>query len=151
MFVFWNNWEQDNLLLKFSDLWGKGCIGWEECFKLCHQLFNKHNVLKTLVIANSLPTICTTVLLTPLAQGRMLFQRLVALKLCWLPLVTIKSGRRFLLLLLLFLRRRVSCSSSWPAGMGNSKLKLKKLQTLLCSVSIFCLAYRSHSHHLYLK
>ena len=118
-------------------------------FKLFHQLFNNHNVLKTLVIASSLPTMyyCTT----PLAQGRMLFLRLVALKLCWLPLVTIKSGRRFLLLLLLFLRRRVSCSSSWPAGMGNSKLKLKKLQTLLCSVSIFCLAYRSHSHHLYLK
>ena len=107
-------------------------------------------MLKTLVIASSLPTICT-ICTTPLAQGRMLFQRLVALKLCWLPLVTIKSGRRFLLLLLLFLRRRVSCSSSWPAGMRNWKLKLKKLQTLLCSVSIFCLAYRSHSHHLYLN
>ena len=34
-----------------------------------YQLFNKHNVLKTLVIANSWPTICTTVLLHWLRGG----------------------------------------------------------------------------------
>ena len=56
---FWN----------FLTLRDKGCIGWEECFKLCHQLFNKHNLLKTLVLASSLPTICTTVLLHWLRGG----------------------------------------------------------------------------------